>query len=336
VRYFFPVLFLLLSANQCGLYEARALPPTKEKVVVAQFGKEKFLLYLPFYIAMEEGMFKKRGLEIDLRFAGNDDQIFATVMSGDAMFGLGDPVFAAISREKGGPGKVVAMMVTKLGLSGYTNKESVPNIDKPEKAKGLRIGSFPAPSTTFTLLTEFIKNNGLDKAGTKIVPAAIGGQLAALEAGAVDIAVDLEPSVSIAESKGYRVNFLFDQFTQPQAITGITTLDETIKMKPPIIEALVTGLQEAMIKLKSDQEMPYRVAKKLFPNLSDDVIKNAVRRMMGAGVYPFFVKVDDELWQRTLKTRLDSGELKRTQPTHYSVNNNFADHAMKELGLDNF
>jgi ABC-type nitrate/sulfonate/bicarbonate transport system substrate-binding protein len=35
-----------------------------DKVVIAQFGKEKFLLYLPLYVAMEEGLFLKRGLEV--------------------------------------------------------------------------------------------------------------------------------------------------------------------------------------------------------------------------------------------------------------------------------
>lgn len=320
----------------CPGGSAFALPPTKEKIVVAQFGKEKFLLYLPFYIAMEEGMFEKRGLQIDLRFVGNDDQIFATVMSGEAMFGIGDPVFAAIAKDRGGPGKVVAMMVTKLGLAGYTNKKDIPDIDKPEKAKGLRIGTLPAPSTTFTLLTQFVKKNDLEKFGTKLVPVAIGGQLAALEAGVVDVAVDLEPAVSTAESNGYRVNFLFDQFTAPQAITGITTLDSTIKLNPAAVQSFVSGLQEAMVKLKSDQEMPFRVAKKLFPNLSDAVIRNAVKRMMGSGVFPFFAKVDEELWQRTLKTRLDSGELKRPQPTYVTVNNDFAEKAAKDLGLDAF
>jgi NitT/TauT family transport system substrate-binding protein len=194
----------------------------RERVVIAQFGKEKFLLYLPLYVAMEEGLFAKQGLDVDLRFAGNDDQIFATVMSGSAQFGVGDPVFAAISREKGGPGKIVAMMVTRLGLSGYTNKPTIPDIASAADATGLRIGSIPAPSTTYTLLREFIRNNKLDH--TTLVQVAIGAQLAALEAGQLDVAVDLEPSVSVAESKGYRVNFLFDRFTETQAITGISTL----------------------------------------------------------------------------------------------------------------
>src|SRR3984957_8398783 len=95
--------------------DAHAQNAQSEKVTIAQFGKERFLLYLPLYVAMEEGIFAKHGLDVDLKFAGNDDQIFATVISGQAQFGIGDPVFTAISHDKGGPGKVIAMVITNLG-----------------------------------------------------------------------------------------------------------------------------------------------------------------------------------------------------------------------------
>ncbi len=301
-----------------------------EKVVVAQFGKERFLLYLPLYIAMEEGLFAKRGLEIDLRFVGNDDQIFASVISGDALFGVGDPVFAAISREKGGPGKIVAMMVTRLGLSGYTNNAELPMINKPEDARGLRIGSFAAPSTIFTLLTQFIQKNDLAKTGARIVQASVGAQLAALEAGQVDIAVDLEPAVSIVESKGYRIIFHVERFTEPQAITGISTRESTIQNKPKTVQKLVSGLQEAIELLHSSKDLCAKVAKKLFPTLSEQVIENAVNRMLAAGVFPRSVRVENDYWQRTLTTRLDSGELEKPQTTEFTVDNQFAEIALKE------
>jgi NitT/TauT family transport system substrate-binding protein len=279
---------------------------------------------------MEEGLFARRGLDITLTFAGNDDQIFAAVISGAAMFGVGDPVFAAISREKGGPGRIVALMVTKLGLSGYTKNPAVPEVLEPKDAQGLRIGSLPAPSTMFTLLTEFVRNNQPYTEKTTIVQAAIGAQLAALEAGQVDISMDLEPTVSVAESKGYRVKFLLDRFTEAQAITGISTLDTTIKDHPEIVQSIVSGLQEALELLHSKRDIALRTAKKLFPNLSDAVVTRAVERMLTLGVYPRSTEVEEALWQRTLKTRLDSGDLKKPQLTEYTVDNSFAQKALQD------
>lgn len=317
-------LLLALLWQLAAFSSAVYAEPPREKVVIAQFGKEKFLLYLPLYVAMEEGLFAKQGLEVDLRFVGNDNQIFAAVISGAATFGVGDPVFAAISREKGGPGKIVALLVTKIGLSGYTHKSSVPNILQPEDAKGLRIGSLPAPSTTYTLLREFIRTNDLERTGTTIVQSAIGSQLAALEADQVDLAVDLEPAVSIAESRGYRVNFSLDAFTQQQAITGISTLDSTIQTRPELVQKVVTALQEGISLAYESPETRVRVAKKLFPTLADSVIENALKRVFAVEIFPRSVRIEDYLWQRTLKTRLDSGELRNPQPTDLTVDNRFA------------
>lgn len=296
------------------------LSAEKEKVVFAQFGQEKFLLYLPLYIAMEEGLFAKRGLDVDLKFAGNDDQIFAAVMAGGADFGVGDPAFVAVSKEKGGPGKVIALMITKLGLSGYTNKPDLGEIKDLKQLNGLRISSFPQPSTTYTLLSE-IKKTAPD---LQIVQAAFGAQLATLEAGKVDMAIDFEPMVSVAEDKGYKIVLDVEKYTEPQAVTGITTTEDVIKNKPEAVQKTVDALQEAMTLLYTDHQVAMRTAKKLFPNLKESVIKAAIDRMLAKEMYPKSVVMTDDYWQRSLKTRMDSGDLKKAQSTDMAVDNSFA------------
>jgi NitT/TauT family transport system substrate-binding protein len=298
----------------------------QEKVTIAQFGKERFLLYLPLYVAMEEGLFAKQGLDVDLKFAGNDDQIFAAVINGQAQFGVGDPVFTAISHDKGGPGKVVALMITKLGLSGVTNESKIQPIKTPQELDGLRISSFAEPSTTFTLLSEIKRK---DAPNLQIVQAPFGGQIALLEAGKVDIATDIEPSISIAEDKGYRVVFDLSPLTNPQAITGLTTTEDMIKKHPETVQKVVTALQQAVNLMYGDPKISYEVGKKIYPNLSEKVIHAAVDRMLREDMYPHSITVDNDLWQRTLKTRLDSGDLKKPQATDVAVDNEFALKAWK-------
>jgi hypothetical protein len=53
--------------------------------------------------------------------------------------------------------------------------------------------------------------------------------------------------------------------------------------------------------------------------------------MMRDAMYPESIVVDDILWQRTLKTRLDSGELKSPQETSNAVDNKFAEEAWENL-----
>jgi len=331
MRLFKQFLLLLLALAAFSISATHAQTTQPEKITIAQFGQERFLLYLPLYVAMEEGLFAKRELEVNLKFAGNDDQIFAAVISGEAQFGMGDPVFTAISHDKGGPGKVVAMMLTNLGTRGITNKDKVHEIKSPKDLDGLRVSSLPDPSTTYTLLSEIKRTNNLKN--MSIVQAVFGGQIALLETGKVDIATDLEPTISIYENKGYRPVLDLTPWIEPQAITGITVTEETIQNHPQTVQKVVDSLQEAVNLMYKDPQAAYRVGKKIYPHLSDQVVHNAVDSVLSRHVYPHSVVVTDGLWQRTLKTRLDSGDLKKPQATEVAVDNRFAVQAQKDLSV---
>ncbi len=76
------------------------------------------------YPAMEERLFRNRGTDIKLKFAGQDGHIFASVVRGVILYGIGDPIFAAIAKERGGPGKIVALMVTRRVWTHQQSRDS--------------------------------------------------------------------------------------------------------------------------------------------------------------------------------------------------------------------
>jgi NitT/TauT family transport system substrate-binding protein len=82
-----------------------------KKVTVAHWGHSKILIYLPLYVAIDGGFFEKNGLDVRIKYSGNDDQVYATVLSGDAQFGVGDPAFTVVAGERGGKGKIIATLV---------------------------------------------------------------------------------------------------------------------------------------------------------------------------------------------------------------------------------
>jgi ABC-type nitrate/sulfonate/bicarbonate transport system substrate-binding protein len=61
------------------------------RITVAQFGD--FFLYAPLYIAEDDGLFRKRGLDVSIANTGGDDKTWAAVLSGSAEFGVADPTF---------------------------------------------------------------------------------------------------------------------------------------------------------------------------------------------------------------------------------------------------
>jgi len=298
-----------------------------KKITVAQFGQEKYLIYLPFYLAMEQGFFKDQGLEIAIKYSGNDDQVFATVLKGEAQFGIGDPVFTAVSREKGAKGKVIASIVDGVSVWGVS-KTKTNHIKNAGDLAGMRIGTFPAPSTVYTLIKNTIDENPLLK-NTKIVQAPIGAGIALLENGSADIAMELEPNASLAESKGYQVIYSMAKSYGSFAFTGVTTTEDYIKANKPIVQKFVNALARSIKFAQNNSDSTISVAQGLFPAIDKKVVANAVRRMIADKTIPESVAVSDEGWQLALKIRKQVGDIKNIKPTADAVDNSFAIHAEK-------
>jgi len=314
--------------NSCNSGKQGGSASDTIKVTVAQFGQEKYLIYLPFYIAQEKGFFKEAGLDVQIKFSGNDDQVFATVLKGDAQFGIGDPVFTAISREKGAKGKVVASLVDGVAIWGVTNKNIKP-IEKPEDLKGLRIGTFPEPSTNYALIKKTIVKGGDLLKDTKIVQAPIGSQLALLQNGSADIAMDLEPGTSIAESKGYKVVYSSPKFYGVFAFTGVTTTEEYIKGNNGTVAKFVSAIEKALRFCHENKQGAIDVAAALFPKIDKKVVANAVNRMVDEKTIPDHAAVGADAWQKAIQVRVDIGDIKVIKPMNEAVDNSFAEKVKK-------
>ena len=275
-------------------------------ITIAQWGQEKYLIYLPVYIAQEKGFFRNHGLDVSITFNGNDDQVFATVARGDAQFGVGDPIFAAISRQRGFDGIVVASIVDRVALWGVTKTEK--NYTEPKDFSNTSVGTFPRPSTTYTLVQEMIDSNHIP--GAQVIEIAIGNELALLESGKADVVMLLEPAASLAESKGYHVATSFPKLWGPFAFTGLTTTETYRKENPELVENMRSALADSLKLAHSNPAEAVSVAQKLFPSLDPKVLDNAVKRMVNEGTIPFDVDVSKEGWLKAIEVRKKIGDIK--------------------------
>jgi NitT/TauT family transport system substrate-binding protein len=277
-----------------------------KRITIAQWGQEKYLIYLPVYIAQEKGFFRQHGLEVSITFSGNDDQVFATVARGDAQFGVGDPIFTAISRQRGFDGIVVASIVDRVALWGVTKSQK--NYSVPSDFTNAAIGTFPRPSTTYTLVKQMVEENKIP--GAKIVEIAIGNELALLESGNADVVMLLEPAASIAESRGYHVATSFPKLWGPYAFTGLTTTETYRKGNANVIESMRAALSNALKLVHEQPDDAIAIAKKLFPNLEPKVLENAVKRMITDGTIPSTIDVSKGGWLKAVEVRQSIGDLK--------------------------
>lgn len=173
-----------------------------EKVTLAQFGH--VFLYMPLYVAVNKGFFKEQGLDVNLVSTGGDEKTFTAVATGNAQFGVSDPLFTAIAREHGQSGKVVAAVVRGVPFWVVTEKKNIGTITKPEQFAGYRIATYTSPSTSYAVMKKILANNG-HPVNAKIVEGAFGTLPALLKAGQADMALEIEPVVSIVLKNGGHV-----------------------------------------------------------------------------------------------------------------------------------
>ena len=69
------------------------------------------MLYLPLYVAIDEGFFTQQGLDLTKETAGAPTVALSAVISGSAQFSIHGPEWTAIAASKGAPVNIIANVV---------------------------------------------------------------------------------------------------------------------------------------------------------------------------------------------------------------------------------
>jgi NitT/TauT family transport system substrate-binding protein len=290
--------------------------PKLTAVTIAQFSH--IFLYLPVYVAKDNGYFKEAGLDVNLVSTGGDEKTFAAVSSGNAQFGVADPTFVPIARERGQGGKIVAQVVNGIPFWGVAFKDAIKPITKREDMSGLRIATFSAPSTSYTVMKDYLSNKGRPIKATIVQGAPTGSIVAMVKAGQADIAMELEPTASIAVAQGGHIVCSLQKEFGDFAITGLSTSEQYAKEHPEVVRGVVTSLDRAMKFIHSDFDGTLAIAKKEFPEIKEEILRNALIRMTEEGTIPKSPFMSKEGWDKAIALRKQVGDL--TKGGEYETN----------------
>ena len=279
--------------------------PSIERVKVGQVGD--IFLYMSLYYARDKGFFENEGLGIDFITTNGDEKSVAAVISGDVVFGVGDPTFSPIAGAKGAKTRIIASVLNGVPFWGVTFKIDVPVITDPKQLGGYTVATFPSPSTAYTLQSQMFRDGGLEP---KIRQAQFGTLLPTLKSGAADIALEIEPNVSLAVKEGGRVVYGLAGRFGDFAITGVSVSEETITKKRDLVERFVRALDAAEKAAHANPQDVEDFAVKRFPDLEPAVARSAIRRMLADKVFPTSARISPEAWQKALQLRVQAGELK--------------------------
>lgn len=294
---------LLLSA--CGSAPEKAA--TTKKITVAQFGH--VFLYMPLYIAVRKGFFEKHGLDVSVVSTGGDEKTFAAVSSGNAQFGISDPTFTAIARERGQNGKVVACLVRGTPLWLVTMNKDIAPVTKPEQLRGRRIATYTAPSTCYSVMKTVLQNHGKPVDAT-IVQSAFGSLPSLLQANRADLAFEIEPTVSIVVNQGGHVVYSPKDELGDFAFTGLEVSEQYAKENPETVKATVAALSEAMEYVHSNFDDAVETAAKEFPDVDKTIVRNALQRLKDSGTIPRTAELTETAWKNAIALRADIGDIK--------------------------
>jgi NitT/TauT family transport system substrate-binding protein len=297
-------------------------PPPPRKITITQAGD--FFLYAPLYLAKDAGIFAKKGLEVSLVSTGGDEKTWAAIISKSASFGVADPTFVAISDARGQPGRVIASVVNGVPFWGIALDPAIPQIADAKGLDSYTVGTFPAPSTAYTLQKDMFLQAGLTP---KIREGAFGTLLAMLKSKQVDIALELEPNVSQAVLEGAHIVYAMPAIYGDFAITGLTASPELLTKEPKLAEDVVCSLQLALDFARNHPDETLQILTKRFPEINPSVAKAALTRVLEAGIVPRDTVVQRSAWDKAITLRVKVGDLSAPKNIEAYIDNTFATRA---------
>lgn len=299
---------LLAAALMCFVSPAGA---QTTKVVISQAFQS--LLYLPLYVALDDGLFTKEGLDVTKQTAGAPSAALAAVLSGSATFSLHGPEWAAIAASKGAKVHVVANVVN--GAAVWIVAKPDYKFTAVKGLKGETIVTGQMPTTSTSLFMKLLKENGLDPAhDVHMIQTPLGTEIGPLLAAHAKVAVMYEPGVDQATAKGMKVVLGFPKLYGPYAFSAIVTKSDA---DPVTVQRFVDGLNKAIHLIRADPNHAVAIAKKEFPTLDPSVVETATKRMITENVYPTDVNITPEALKVAMATQIALGNLK-AQPNYDS------------------
>ncbi|MDB5654363.1 MAG: transporter substrate-binding protein [Tardiphaga sp.] len=274
-----------------------------KKVILSQAFQS--MLYLPLYVAINEGFFTAQGLDLTKETAGSPTVALSAVISGSAQFSIHGPEWTAIAASKGAPVGIIANVVNGAAVWIATSPDF--KFTDIKGLKGQKIVTGTMPTTSTSLFMKLLKDNGLDpKTDVEMIQVAIGTEPGPFLAKQADVAVMYEPGLDQVVAKGMKVVYGFPKGYGAYAFSSVTARND---VDPDLAQRVTNGMEMAMRFMAKNEARTVAIAQKEFPTLDPAVIESAVKRMLADGVYPTSVDISAPSLKVAMDTQIALGNL---------------------------
>jgi len=266
----------LRSLALAAVVVATLLPPAlaqaPEKVV---FALNWFAVgdHAAYWVALDRGYYKARGLDVELQNSKGSGDSIAKVDTGRADIGLADSAVVIAAVGRGAKIKVVGMVFDKTPLNVWSRKEAP--IVRPKDLEGKTVGAPPGDGQR-QVFPAFAKLTGIDAAKVTWVNVEPAAKVPALAEKRVDAVADYTTGLPFYEKaigKGNAVmmpwaDHGFDMYSM-SIIASDKTMKERSKVLRAFLEASYLGWRDVMDNPKAALE----IFKKRVPEIDLSIIE---------------------------------------------------------------
>ncbi|MFC4242579.1 ABC transporter substrate-binding protein [Gryllotalpicola reticulitermitis] len=258
--------------------------------------------YLPLYAAIDEGYFKKQGLDVQTTTLTGGAHVNA-VLSGNAWGFIGGIESAAIANAKGAQLEAIGGVVDRANVYWVARKgvKIDPN-NLAASLKGLRIAaSRHGGSVEIDTLYE-LQKLGMDPSkDVKIINNDVSGsELSLLKSDQADIAATSDPVLSEGISEGIwgQPIMSLPATLGKFAYSDIVTSKANVKKDPATVKKFDAALAQGMSYVLDNHAGAQKIAEKEFPTMSPSLIQSTLTRTYadkdwdGIGITDAALKVD--------------------------------------------
>ncbi len=226
-----------------------------------------------YWVALEKGYYKAKGLDVELQNSKGSGDSIAKVDTGRADIGLADSavVIAAVSR--GGKIKVVGMVFDKTPLNIWSRKEAP--ITKPKDLEGKTVGAPPGDGQR-QVFPAFAKLHGIDQSKVTWVNIEPAAKIPALAEKRVDSVADYTtglPFYEKAMGKGNAVMMPWAEHGFDMYSMSIIASEKTMKDRPMMLRAFLEASYMGWRDVMEDQKSALEIFKKRVPEIDLSVIE---------------------------------------------------------------
>jgi len=211
------------------------------------------------WVAYEEGLYKKNGLEVELLHIPSTSRAIQSMLAGEIHFTTADALNGIQAVLQGADLVMVAAGVNRFVFSLMVRSE----IKKVSDLRGKKVGITRIGSSTHTATIHVLAKAGLNAGDYSLLPLMeVPNILAALSAGQIDAGVLSPPTNSRAKKQGLieLVNLAIDGPEFPS--TTISTTRSYVRANEETTRRVVRAYSEALYLFKTNKQVGLKTIQK--------------------------------------------------------------------------